>query len=556
MAVYIPDSDIYFCNVDLDSDYSDTRGFTTKTEQQTWFLNKVGLTCSDYNYQKKDERIYVNKNIRIVDNYNYVFWINHDDEATYVYAFITDLEYINRNTTAITFRIDVFQSFIFDSDFHQCAIERIIPAVDTPGKYFLNENVIYGPNFRIPQKINIFSSGVGVALVVSETDKNHTGDWVNSINMYCGSPCSYTLIVSKGIDSVTSIDPFLNEWLYYMVNRPNSIINVIYLPIDAIPDPYKPSIDNPVVYLDINTAFVVETKSYRFNFPEVTDFIGYTPINNKMLCYPYSYLEFVSPDGQTLEFKRQNSLNSYISFKVSYELSATPRVFITPSSNYMYTSDSDDFIDNTIVYTLSQPISQLKDYYFSYLQQNANRLQLKDLSLKIGLVTGGMNMAMGLISGASSVALGFASGGASMAASSISGANSAMSGVEKFSSSVLSIANFMAEQEDLMNYSPSTYVPTASIMEYDYYFTMNIVVCAEEVAKNIDKYFSMYGYKMKIFDVPTWNNRTYWDYIKTYGCSIKGNYAQQFARELESVFNNGIRIWHTDDIGNYELDNA
>ena len=66
----------------------------------------------------------------------------------------------------------------------------------------------------------------------------------------------------------------------------------------------------------------------------------------------------------------------------------------------------------------------------------------------------------------------------------------------------------------------------------------------------------MDGYKRKILEGPTWNNRTEGDYIKKYGCARKGNYAQQFARELESVFNNGIRIWHTDDIGNYELDNA
>lgn len=539
MAVYIPDSDIYFCNVDLDSDYSDTRGFTTKTQQQTWFLDKVGLTCSDYNYQKKDERIYVNKNIRIVDNYNYVFWINHDDEATYVYAFITDLEYINRNTTAITFRIDVFQSFIFDSDFHQCAIERIIPAADTPGKYFLEENVLYGPNFRIPQTFNPFPAGVGIALVVSETDENHTGEFVNSLNLYNGVPCSYTLIVSEVTGTINPNNPFVKELLYYMSKRPDSLINIINLPLDALPEEFRPGINKDVVYVITGDDLTIRLNTFRYSFPAVTDFLDdFVPVNNKMLCYPYSYLELICPDGQTIEFKRQNSLVGFISLEVKYELSANPRIFITPSTQYMYSEDTSNYTDNTIVYTLPQGVSTLKDYYAQYLQQNANRLAQKKFEMQLSLIGNALSMAMSVPTGGITSMNGNLTGGGGMAGS------------------ILDIQRFIAEQKDLNNHSPTTYIPSDSLMEYKFDFSVNKVVCSPDVAPKIDEYFKMYGYKVKEFAVPSWNNRTYWDYIKTYGCSIKGNYAQQFARELESVFNNGIRIWHTDDIGNYDLDNA
>lgn len=540
MAVYIPDSDIYFCNVDLDSDYSDTRGFTTKTQQQTWFLDKVGLTCSDYNYQKKDERIYVNKNIRIVDNYNYVFWINHDDEATYIYAFITDLEYINRNTTAITFRIDVFQSFIFDSDFHQCAIERIIPAADTPGKYFLEENVLYGPNFRIPQKFNPFPARVGIALVVSETDEKHTGEFINSFNLYNGVPCMYTLIVSGGPSGPLSPDnKFVQELFYYMSNRPDSIISIINVPIDALPEDNRPQGWNDIVYVKTSDMHGIRTNTFRYSFPAVTDFLDdFVPVNNKMLCYPYSYLELICPDGQTIEFKRQNSLVDYITLEVKYELSANPRIFITPSTQYMYSKDPSLYTDNTIVYTLPQGISTLKDYYAQYLQQNANRLEQKKFEMQLSLIGNVISMALAVPTGGISSMIGTLTSGGGMMGS------------------ILDIQRFMAEQKDLDNHSPTTYIPSNSMLEYWFDFSVNKVFCSPEVAPKIDEYFKMYGYKVKEFAVPSWNNRTYWDYIKTYGCSIKGNYAQQFARELESVFNNGIRIWHTDDIGNYNLDNA
>lgn len=538
MAVYIPDSDIYFCNVDLDSDYSDTRGFTTKTEQQTWFLNKVGLTCSDYNYQKKDERIYVNKNIRIVDNYNYVFWINHDDEATYLYAFITDLEYINRNTTAITFRIDVFQSFIFDSDFHQCAIERIIPAADTAGKYFLDEKVLYGPNFRIPQQFNPFPGGVGIALVVSEIDKNHDGNFTSPLNLYNGVPCPYTLIVSAVTGIIIPSNPFVEEWMYYLSNRPDAIINVINFPLDALPENFIPEMGK-IVYVETGEDIGVRTKTFRFNFPAVTDFLDdFVPVCNKMLCFPYSYLELICPDGQTMELRRQNSLTTYITIEVKYELSCYPRIFINLSSDYMYNEDPSNYTSNTIVYTLPQGIGNMKDYYAQYLQHNANRLEQKKFEMQLGLIGNVISMALAVPTGGNTSMIGnLTSGGGMMG-------------------SMLDIQRFMAEQSDLKNYSPTTYIPSDSMMEYRFNFSVNKVVCSPEVAPKIDEYFKMYGYKVKEFAVPSWNNRTYWDYIKTHGCSIKGNYAQQFARELESVFNNGIRIWHTDDIGNYDLDNA
>jgi hypothetical protein len=38
--------------------------------------------------------------------------------------------------------------------------------------------------------------------------------------------------------------------------------------------------------------------------------------------------------------------------------------------------------------------------------------------------------------------------------------------------------------------------------------------------------------------------------------SIQGNFNNEDLNELKAIFDNGITLWHTDDIGNYSLDNG
>ena len=76
-------------------------------------------------------------------------------------------------------------------------------------------------------------------------------------------------------------------------------------------------------------------------------------------------------------------------------------------------------------------------------------------------------------------------------------------------------------------------------------------------AMMLDSYFDMYGYAVKQHGVPNMNARPHWTYVKTIGCSVGGNIPADDARDIETIFDNGIRFWkdHT-EIGNYSLNNA
>ena len=53
------------------------------------------------------------------------------------------------------------------------------------------------------------------------------------------------------------------------------------------------------------------------------------------------------------------------------------------------------------------------------------------------------------------------------------------------------------------------------------------------------------------------NNRQYYTYVKTSGCNIGGELPADDARQIEDIFDSGIRFWkRLGDIGNYDLVNS
>jgi hypothetical protein len=81
----------------------------------------------------------------------------------------------------------------------------------------------------------------------------------------------------------------------------------------------------------------------------------------------------------------------------------------------------------------------------------------------------------------------------------------------------------------------------------------------EEYAELIDKYFDRYGYRVEQTGVPNIAARPNWTYVKTRGASVHGYIPAAEAREIEQIFDNGIRFWKTTaaaGFGNYNTSNA
>jgi hypothetical protein len=77
-----------------------------------------------------------------------------------------------------------------------------------------------------------------------------------------------------------------------------------------------------------------------------------------------------------------------------------------------------------------------------------------------------------------------------------------------------------------------------------------------EYRKKIGDFFNMFGYKVNEVKTPNFHTRQNWNYVQTSSCMILGDFNNEDLQELKSIFDNGITLWHTEDVGNYTLENG
>jgi hypothetical protein len=78
-----------------------------------------------------------------------------------------------------------------------------------------------------------------------------------------------------------------------------------------------------------------------------------------------------------------------------------------------------------------------------------------------------------------------------------------------------------------------------------------------DYAKQLDEYFTMFGYKVNTIKNPTLQNRTRFTYIKTANMCLHGLIPQNYIEKICTIFNMGIRFWiDRDNIGIYKVYNS
>lgn len=79
----------------------------------------------------------------------------------------------------------------------------------------------------------------------------------------------------------------------------------------------------------------------------------------------------------------------------------------------------------------------------------------------------------------------------------------------------------------------------------------------QEYQDKINRIWDMRGYATNTIDYPNLYTRKNWNYIQTVKCNIKGDNIDPIDLEkIKRAFDNGITLWHTKDVGNYEYHNA
>lgn len=293
-----PQGEIHLCKTPLENDYKNQLTFANLTAQLNYF-NSSGVkirSYDNYTYIKKDGVIKVGENIDNIIECNYLFYQNTGFTTKWYFCFITNMEYINENCTAITFETDVFQTWQFQIVYKPSFIEREHVNDDTIGLHTIPENLETGEYIdQVVSSSDIiqwrgFLATQRVVLAVSEPiwtlpsgDKKYNG-------VYSGL---YYITFPTYNDCTKYID-------YLQRNQTQDIIYSAFLVPEKLvhdTDWFTPQGESFECGWVPYTENAVEIKALSITNNKVLD-VDYVPRNNKLLCFPYRYLLITNNAGR------------------------------------------------------------------------------------------------------------------------------------------------------------------------------------------------------------------------------------------------------------------
>ena len=488
-------------NVDISADYKNTFSFGSTSAQASFFSakTKTGCAFTDFTYQRKESVLKVKVNIETLWNVNYLMFQNSNFGIKWFYAFITDMQYVNDNVTSITFDVDVMQTWLFDLDIKNCYVEREHVSNDTIGLHLIDENLNTGE--YISDSATSLSQLDDLAIVVSTTADSLGNDVQGE--MYSG-------VYSGNAYYASSNYEFVNSFIVALAAKPDAINNIFMMPsilINNFEDPIRV------------TSPTAKTLNYSLS-KNLTTLDGYTPVNKKLLSFPFNFMEVTNNHGEASIYKYEYSNVGTMDFFVSCDIAPNPIVYMVPMHYKNLTYAHDELI------TLSgYPMCNwTTDIYKSWIAQN---------SVSNAVNIGGSGLALGVgIATVNPIAI---AGGVLGVAS--------------------TIGNFY-EKSLLPNPIKGQISGSGNVALGIQHFSIYGKTIRHEYAKMIDDYFNMYGYKVNELKTPSYTSRLNWNYLKLVDVNIFGNIPNKHIVKIHEIFKNGLTFWHNDNVGNYNRANT
>ena len=149
--MFTPSTAVYLCNTPLKSDNKNQISFNSREEQFNYFNGLAVRRFSDFTYQRKDNiiRVPVNAEVLFNDGVNYVMYDNKNFSTRWIYAYITQIEYINPNVSHIHIKTDVFQTWFLDCEILPSFVVRETVINDDLFKHTLPENLPTGEQITV-----------------------------------------------------------------------------------------------------------------------------------------------------------------------------------------------------------------------------------------------------------------------------------------------------------------------------------------------------------------------------------------------------------------------
>lgn len=522
MAV-TPHTDLYLLQCPLELDDANQINFVSQTAQYNYFASLPKIEAENFTYQRKDSIIRFPAHIDALLNYTYVMYRNTNYGDKWFYAYITDMQYINDNMTAISIRTDVWQTWAFDIIIKKSFVEREHVADDTFGLHTIPEGLESG---------EYVSNGVNEYSIVTTVANTYIAVQVTQL-----TPKAYNTIGTRqrvygGIPQgcwILLLDPSdyanLNNFVrcYDNNNLANAIVSMSLIPKSMVGGtPIELSIAEDQYGYDIalmptsTSALTLGTVSWSRN----ATLNGYTPKNNKMFISDYNYLMVTNNGGMDITYRWEDFTGSNANFTIRGIPKQGCDIKMTPS-NYKST-DLGSGYEWSVTAQKLPCISWNSDYYLNWQAVNGKNIEVQTT---LASLNWGANM-LGMMA-------------------SQNGASQGISATMGFASDVASIM----QQVRQAKMTPDSAMGNVNTGDINYSigkmcFTGYKMSIKAEYARKIDEYLSAFGYRVNEFKTVQYTSRLNWNYIKTRGITIEAKIPQKDLQAIKDIFNTGTTMWH------------
>ncbi len=531
MAYVAPNGTIQlFRNIHLTPAYTDTIWFPNLATQNTFFSNTANYTFSNQMYT----RVTGNK-VRIhivadeIRDCSYMRFQNvRGTKSKWFYAFITNIEYVNEQVTEVNYEIDEIQTWCFDVDdedrFAECFIERQHSESDNLGENLVPEPLNVTENIVSNIDHTYTSNGTNYLVVFGIADAAETITGWNDY-LYGGLASTVHYVIFENSDELSK---FIDN-----VNISNGIINGLFgnndnwsiLAVYAVPKRYFTGRGSEIT---LKTAKCYKMQSVAIEIPsQITkpstasgSKLGnvsdgqYTPKNNKIFTFPFSFIRIASPIGEIdLKYELFFGQNT-IQFFLKTCCNPEPSILIRPQD---YNGGENDF-RNSMTIDGFPSLTLYQSTQTGELVGRAIRLAATTMANAMGGEEG--ESKMGIITSNKEAPL------LSSAPTTIKAGNATAFAAQFAATSGTSAVTFSID-----------------------FYRMGL---KKEFAEMFDTYFSRYGYAQNKVAKPNVHARMWWTYIKTRDCRCTVNAPASSLRKINDVMNDGITWWdYRVGIGDY-----
>ena len=534
-------SKIIFCkNIKLDRD--NTNVLTYSESDMLTLVNSNGIKVAEstnYSFIGKGDRDAIDVQLDLSLTYqvllqcNYIAFQNTNYCNKWYFAFIDRVQYINDGVARIHYTVDIFTTWWSYWSPKSCFVNREHVNDDTIGANTIPENLELGeyvhakqPGFLDPYVQYWICIGIEIPPSFNQT--------IQSTRIFNGIYSGLVYLVFK-----TSTDA--SNWISACdeAGKGDAINCLFMIPSSLCGNTSfiqgtMGSYSFEFTWIENSNYETILASSSSFDRPQYLD-IDYTPINNKLFTYPFSYFYVTNNAGADVPYRYEDFKNGIVKFRLIGAISPGCSIKAYPL-NYKHMDDIST-TSNSYNYGINGgkfPIcSWNTDVYTNWLTQN------------------GANMLVGDIRD-------FVSLGASVFTGNVGGA------VSNFESIVNRVV-----QKHQYSFTPNQAKGNVNSGDVTFasenlVFTVYFMSIRKEYARVVDDYFNKFGYAINRIKLPNQTGRTTYNYVQIAGGEIlayqKTDVLSVPAQDLVNInklYQRGITLWHSHaTLGDYTQSNT